>query len=135
MTYKGRCQCGNVQIRLEGEPMAVMCCHCTICQRSTGGPFAYVGAWSVPNTEVVAEHPLKGLQTSPYLTRMSCPDCGAAIYNAVRTERMNSNNVMIPLLENRGDRLTPSHHIYYADRAIDMDGGLPTFDGFKWIGR
>ena len=134
MTYTGLCACGNVQLALEGEPMAVMCCHCTTCQRSTGSPFAYVGLWNPEKTTIEATSPLRTRQTSSYLTRHHCPDCGAAIFNAVRSERMNSDNVMIPLIADRGDGLKPSHHIYYADRAIDMDGGLPTFDGFKWLG-
>jgi len=133
MTYTGRCACGNVQFELTGEPMQVVICHCTVCQRSTGAPFVLVGMWKPEQTAITFGEPLPGRQTSDYLTRHSCSECGSAIYNAVRSERMDSDNFMIPLIENRGEGLQPTHHIYYANRSIDMDGGLPTFDRFKWM--
>jgi hypothetical protein len=37
---KGGCTCGAVRYRLAAEPMFVNCCHCTWCQRETGGAFA-----------------------------------------------------------------------------------------------
>ncbi len=37
----GGCACGALRYRLEREPMFVHCCHCTRCQRETGGPFAH----------------------------------------------------------------------------------------------
>jgi hypothetical protein len=133
MTYEGHCHCERVRFTLQGAPLAVLCCHCTICQQSTGAPFAYVGMWRPEQTEITAGGPLASRQTSGHLTRHRCPDCGAAIFNAVRTARMNTDNFMIPLVQNRADGLKPSHHIYYADRSMDVNGDLPTFDGFKWL--
>jgi hypothetical protein len=37
----GGCACGAVRFRLHQAPMFVHCCHCTRCQRETGGPFAH----------------------------------------------------------------------------------------------
>lgn len=36
---EGGCCCGHVRYRVEREPMAVHCCHCTACQRETGSAF------------------------------------------------------------------------------------------------
>lgn len=38
---EGGCACGAVRFRFERAPMFVHCCHCTRCQRETGGPFAH----------------------------------------------------------------------------------------------
>jgi hypothetical protein len=34
---EGGCVCGKLRYRLEKPPMAVHCCHCTWCQRESGG--------------------------------------------------------------------------------------------------
>jgi hypothetical protein len=36
---EGGCACGAVRYRLGDAPMFVNCCHCTSCQRETGGAF------------------------------------------------------------------------------------------------
>lgn len=36
---EGGCCCGYIRYRLERDPMAVHCCHCTSCQRETGSAF------------------------------------------------------------------------------------------------
>lgn len=39
-SYPGSCFCGAVRYRLISAPMFVHCCHCTDCQKQTGGAFA-----------------------------------------------------------------------------------------------
>jgi hypothetical protein len=36
----GRCTCGAIRFRLTSAPMFIHACHCTWCQRETGGPHA-----------------------------------------------------------------------------------------------
>lgn len=36
----GGCLCGAVRYRLKGEPLAVAVCHCTHCQKQSGGMFS-----------------------------------------------------------------------------------------------
>ncbi|KAF0179515.1 MAG: GFA family protein [Hyphomonadaceae bacterium] len=38
-TLDGGCSCGSVRYSLMSRPMFVNCCHCTQCQRLTGGAF------------------------------------------------------------------------------------------------
>ncbi|MFO0551931.1 MAG: GFA family protein [Polyangiaceae bacterium] len=129
MRREGGCHCGRVRFALEGEPFAVAYCHCSICRRSSGAPFVFVGMWQPGQLEVLGGEPLTERATSSYLKRRRCPDCGAAIYNAVSSARMQSVNVMLPLLDEKPN-LRATHHIYYADRVVDVDDGLPKFDGF-----
>ncbi|HYC53980.1 MAG TPA: GFA family protein [Candidatus Binatia bacterium] len=37
--YEGGCICGAIRYRLEAEPLALSCCHCTDCQRHSGTAF------------------------------------------------------------------------------------------------
>ena len=52
--YPGHCLCGQVRFRLNAEPLALYACHCTDCQRRSGGAFL-LSMW-VPrdSLEVVA---------------------------------------------------------------------------------
>ena len=36
----GACRCGRVKIRISAPPMITMACHCTGCQKMTGGAFS-----------------------------------------------------------------------------------------------
>lgn len=35
--YPGRCLCGHVKFQLIADPLTFYVCHCTVCQRRTGG--------------------------------------------------------------------------------------------------
>lgn len=113
--------------------MQALYCHCSVCRRSTGSPYIMVGFWDPARTRVVEGVALLERATSSHLTRHRCPDCGAAIYNSVRSARITSNNFFLPLVHALDDAARPTHHIYYADRLLDVDDRLPKFDGFKWL--
>ena len=36
----GGCLCGEVRFQITASPLAAYYCHCTMCQRATGGPFS-----------------------------------------------------------------------------------------------
>jgi hypothetical protein len=131
--YEGRCHCGRVRFLLDGAPMQSLFCHCSICRLSTGAPYAMVGFWEVGRTRIAEGGPLLERPTSGWLTRHRCPDCGAAIFNSVRSDELTSNNFMLPLLVERDRLVMPTHHIYYADRVVDVADDLPRFDRFEWL--
>ncbi len=35
----GGCLCGAVRFRVTAKPVAAYYCHCTMCQKNSGGPF------------------------------------------------------------------------------------------------
>ncbi|MBC7994701.1 MAG: GFA family protein [Rhizobacter sp.] len=35
--YSGTCMCGQIKFRLTTEPITLYACHCTDCQRRSGG--------------------------------------------------------------------------------------------------
>jgi hypothetical protein len=39
MELTGGCLCGAVRFRVTAKPFAAYYCHCTMCQKTTGGPF------------------------------------------------------------------------------------------------
>jgi hypothetical protein len=36
---KGSCLCGNITLRIEGDPSMKVLCHCDSCQKSSGAVF------------------------------------------------------------------------------------------------
>jgi hypothetical protein len=134
-SYQGGCLCGRVGFALAGPPMMSAFCHCSICRRWTGAAFSMIGFWKPEACELTAGAPLLERATSAWLTRFRCPDCGTPIYNAVRSERLTSNNFMLALLGGLDADTHPTCHIYYADRILDLDDGLPKHDRFKWAPR
>lgn len=129
-TYTARCHCGAVQLELEGPPDGALYCHCSICRRSTGAPVVQVGFWPPERVAVTADPPLLAYRTSRYLERFRCAQCGAAVYNELRSKRFSSQNVMLSLVEDRDEALAPTHHIYHDDRVLDLADDLPRFAEF-----
>ena len=77
----GRCCCGSLTAKVEGEPAVVSLCHCVECQRRTGSPFG-VGAYyeaaqvSLAGPAHVYEREVEGRRLSFHF----CPTCGSTIY-------------------------------------------------------
>lgn len=81
----GRCACGALAFRLAMPPLFVHACHCTRCQRETGGAFAH--------HLMIETSQLTLLQGEPRFTQVptdsgrrhwvaGCADCGMALWNA-----------------------------------------------------
>jgi hypothetical protein len=39
---KGSCLCGEVQVTVQGDPEAVVLCHCSDCSKNAGAPYQMV---------------------------------------------------------------------------------------------
>lgn len=54
---EGGCCCGQVRYRIERAPLAVHCCHCTMCQRETGSVLALLSIIEATNMTLLAPAP------------------------------------------------------------------------------
>jgi hypothetical protein len=81
----GRCLCGGVTYRAEADPVVQAVCHCTDCQRQTGGPFSVIVGVARETLQV------QGDTLSTYTTvgedhggdteRSFCSACGAPLFS------------------------------------------------------
>ena len=77
------CACGQLKIRLAGDPRIVSSCHCLACQRRTGAIFASNSFFD--RKQVVAiegEHRAYRRQgdSGSWLTFQFCPTCGSTVF-------------------------------------------------------
>jgi hypothetical protein len=47
MRRTASCQCGKLNLTVEGEPVLVSACNCTRCQKRSGSAFALSSRWSL----------------------------------------------------------------------------------------
>jgi hypothetical protein len=82
MSMTGRCACGELRWRAEGEPLTQGLCHCRSCQRISGS--GHIGWITFPEEAVTvsgatrATHRTGG--SSRVATRFSCPTCNSTVY-------------------------------------------------------
>ncbi len=77
------CSCGQLRIRLSGDPQLVSSCHCLACQRRTGALFGSTSFWR--KSQVVA---IEGerrtwrrvADSGTGLNHHFCPTCGSTVY-------------------------------------------------------
>ena len=85
----GGCQCGGVRYSLSSPPVGAHFCHCRMCQKAVGGPFAALA--SVPTADLVWVRGAPAWFASSNLAeRPFCRDCGTPLgFRYVGSDRIN----------------------------------------------
>ncbi len=77
------CQCGQLRVRLEGDPVLVSSCHCLACQRRTGALFGSTSFWrnsQILSTEGERRAFRRQGDSGTWLTFRFCPTCGTSVF-------------------------------------------------------
>ncbi|MBK1664582.1 aldehyde-activating protein [Rhodospirillum rubrum] len=74
----GGCQCGKVRYALFADPQGVHLCHCRMCQRAVGGPFAALAPVRVDDFAWTSGRPAF-YPSSNLAERGFCRDCGTPL--------------------------------------------------------
>ena len=77
------CACGQLSIRLAGDPKLVSSCHCQACQRRTGALFGSTSYFRRDQViSIAGEHRAFRRQgeTGAWLTFQFCPTCGSSVF-------------------------------------------------------
>lgn len=76
--HTGGCQCGSVRYALYADPERVHYCHCRMCQKAVGGPFA--GLAPVRVTDFAwTRGSVASFRSSSVAERGFCPRCGTPL--------------------------------------------------------
>ena len=120
----GGCHCGAVRFRITAKPLKTYCCHCRICQRTSGAAFlagAVVAAEDFAFTNV---EPIE-YQSSPRIVRLFCPTCHAQIGSRQPGET-KLMDLHLSLFDNP-TVIEPSYHMFTSTQIswLKLTDGLP----------
>ena len=113
-TFEGRCSCGDVRFRMRSAPLIVHACHCTECQRLSGGAFAINALIEADRVEILsgAPEPVAVLGTSGKPQSIyRCPRCRVALWSHYPGGGAKLSFVRVGTLD-EPSRLAPDIHIY-----------------------
>lgn len=87
MTTTGGCQCGAVRYKLVERPVVTLC-HCRMCQKAVGGPFAALAAVKREALSWIRGAPAY-FQSSSMARRGFCPLCGTPLtYEGLESDKV-----------------------------------------------
>lgn len=122
-TFSGGCYCGECTVTVEGIPAMAAYCHCLSCRKWHAAP---INAWAIwPADKVSITGPTTTSCVDPVSERISCSKCGGGLANG---KPKRSMIVVYPMtLAGSGLTYTPTFHIHYGERAMNVSDGLPKF--------
>ena len=126
----GSCQCGLNQVEFYSTPIARFICHCLVCQKYTGQPYADVSVFKssqILDMDIRATQ-LKRYKLPPNIQRGLCKKCQKPSVEfgllgklvIIATKNLKSQNNLPE----------PKMHIFYHRRIRDIEDELPKYDGF-----
>jgi hypothetical protein len=113
--YLGTCLCGQVQFRLAAEPLTYYACHCTDCQRRTGGGMRLVMWVERAALEVLAGQTallIFDLHSGRKRKSRACPNCDTRLWGEPQ-DRPSLATLLPGTLQNFRD-FAPVAHIWTA---------------------
>ena len=126
------CACGATDFQTVGEPLFRILCHCTICQRYIGAPFADVLVFraedvSLPPPDAVHFDTYK---PPPNVKRGKCVTCAQpAIEVFIVPVLPKLVMVPTPMLSAGAEVPAPIAHIFYDKRLSDATDAYPKHRG------
>ena len=123
----GRCLCGDIRYRIEGETVWSGYCQCESCRRMTG---SVVTNWlGIKDTDLVFTRGRPAKYEAAGVTRGFCPTCGSSLtYEASHFPdyiQVHAGTLDDP------DAITPRAHVHFAEKVawFEVKDRLPRFDG------
>jgi len=74
---RATCQCGQLSIECDGDPVRISVCHCLDCQKRSGSSFAAQARFPAERVTVAGQSKQwrRGEATFSF-----CPDCGSTVF-------------------------------------------------------
>ena len=126
MTRTAKCECGAVEIQIEGSPAVMAYCHCDSCRSWLGAPLHAASLWATEGVNIIEGSQLVAMykRTEDSL-RHFCTACGCPVL--IRHPKLGMTDVPAGNIE--GLDFEPSIHVNYSERVVSIKDGLPKFAG------
>ena len=121
-TYDGRCFCGDVALKVTGEPVAMGYCHCASCREWSAGPINAFTLWKPDAVRITRGADSVGSYAkSPNSVRKWCKTCGGHILTEhPQWDLVDVYAATIPSLS-----FKPMVHVHYQESVLRIRDGLP----------
>jgi hypothetical protein len=113
----GGCQCGAVRYALYAPPKGAHLCHCRMCQKAVGGPFAALAPVRLRDFAWTRGQPAT-FPSSSVAARDFCPACGTPL--TFRYLKKEWIDVTIGSLD-RPNEVPPTRHYGIESRLVWLD--------------
>jgi hypothetical protein len=121
-TYDGRCFCGDVALKVTGEPVAMGYCHCTSCREWSAGPINAFTLWKPDAVRIMrGADSIGSYAKTANSVRKWCKTCGGHIL----TEHPQWNLVDVYAATIPSLSFTPMVHVHYQESVLRVRDGLP----------
>jgi hypothetical protein len=81
--HLGQCRCGAVRFAASGPPLITMACHCTGCQRMTGGAYSLSSFYPADRFALTQGDTVRGgLKIGP--DHQFCPECLSWLFTTAK---------------------------------------------------
>ena len=129
-TFEGGCTCGHVRYRMASKPMWVNACHCTWCQRETGGAFATNALIEADRVELTGTGAPESVDTPSASGKgqkiWRCPKCRVAVWSNYAGAGDAIRFVRVGTLD-AGHGIAPNIHIFTSTKQpwVVLPPGVP----------
>jgi hypothetical protein len=124
----GRCRCEQVRFRIESAPIITHCCHCSLCQRSSGAAFGMVAMIETEHVALLAGR-TQAYQGARSHKQIQCPDCRCTLW--VHRPDLGDALALVRVgMLDEGARLAPEAHYFTKSKQpwIALPPGIPAFE-------
>ena len=121
-TYHGSCFCGDVQLTVTGQPVAMGYCHCESCRHWSAGPVNGFALWNPEAVRITRGAGHVGVYNkTPNSLRKWCKTCGGHLL----TEHpgMGLTDVYAAVIADFP--FEPGVHVNYQESVLRIRDGLP----------
>ncbi|KAH8678309.1 Mss4-like protein [Xylariales sp. PMI_506] len=126
----GSCLCEKVTVKITGEPIQKVLCHCHSCQKSSGVIFEsnfFLGKEQVEITDtdkVIREYKDSSCDNGGTVHRAFCSNCGSNVYITNPTNPAIIPFIIVPMgiLDEKED--TKPANEFYVKRRAEWFGGV-----------
>jgi hypothetical protein len=121
---EAQCRCGAIGLKITGQPVVQLYCHCDDCQAAHGAAYVPAAIYPAAAVDVIRGEPIAMVVKTT--KRMRCGVCGAYLFSEISSVGMRS--VRAYLLP-KGE-FKPQFHAQCAHAVLPVVDDLPHYKGF-----